>query len=64
MKCIKIKDGVINSIQLNEACSSGCGSFLDMFAQSLNMNIEDFSKRDYYQKSSGFRIKMYCVYEF
>ncbi len=50
MKCIKIKDGVINSIQLNEACSSGCGSFLDMFAQSLNMNIEDFSKRDYYQK--------------
>jgi len=44
MKCIKIKDGVINSIQLNEACSSGCGSFLDMFAQSLNMSIEDFSK--------------------
>lgn len=44
MKCIRIKDGVINSIQLNEACSSGCGSFLDMFAQSLNMNIKDFSK--------------------
>lgn len=45
MKCIKIKDGTINSIQLNEACSSGCGSFLDMFAQSLNMNIKEFSKR-------------------
>ncbi|MBU5590710.1 2-hydroxyacyl-CoA dehydratase [Clostridium sp. MSJ-4] len=45
MKCIKIKDGVINSIQLNEACSSGCGSFLDMFAQSLNMSIEKFSRQ-------------------
>ncbi len=45
MKCIKIKDGAINSIQLNEACSSGCGSFLDMFAKSLNMNIEEFSKK-------------------
>lgn len=43
MKCIKIKDGVINSIQLNEACSSGCGSFLDTFSQSLNMGIEEFS---------------------
>lgn len=44
MKCIKIKNGVINSIQLNEACSSGCGSFLDTFSQSLNMSIEEFSK--------------------
>ncbi len=51
MKCIKIKDGVINSIQLNEACSSGCGSFLDMFAQSLNMNIEDFSKKGLLSKN-------------
>lgn len=64
MKCIKIKDGTINSIQLNEACSSGCGSFLDMFAQSLNMNIKEFSKKGCYQKSSRFRIKMYCIYEF
>ncbi|MGG7078517.1 acyl-CoA dehydratase activase-related protein [Clostridium sardiniense] len=51
MKCIKIKDGVINSIQLNEACSSGCGSFLDMFAQSLNMNIKEFSEEGLLSKS-------------
>lgn len=51
MKCIKIKDGTINSIQLNEACSSGCGSFLDMFAQSLNMNIKEFSKKGLLSKN-------------
>lgn len=44
MKCLKIKDGVIESILLNEACSSGCGSFLDTFASSLGMDIEDFAK--------------------
>ncbi|MDP0494398.1 MAG: acyl-CoA dehydratase activase-related protein [Fusobacterium sp. JB021] len=44
MKCLKIKDGVITSILLNEACSSGCGSFLETFANSLNMNILDFAK--------------------
>lgn len=43
MKCLKIKDGVIESILLNEACSSGCGSFLDTFASSLDMSIEDFA---------------------
>ncbi|MGE5679140.1 MAG: acyl-CoA dehydratase activase-related protein, partial [Pseudomonadota bacterium] len=43
MKCLKIKDGVIESILLNEACSSGCGSFLDTFASSLGMNIETFA---------------------
>ena len=42
MKCMKIKDGVIDSILLNEACSSGCGSFLETFAHSLNMRVEDF----------------------
>lgn len=44
MKCLKIKDGVIDSILLNEACSSGCGSFLDTFAHSLGMDIENFAK--------------------
>ncbi len=39
---MKIKDGVIDSILLNEACSSGCGSFLETFAHSLNMSVEDF----------------------
>lgn len=44
MKCLKVKDGVIESIMLNEACSSGCGSFIETFAKSLNMGIEDFAK--------------------
>ena len=44
MKCLKIKNGVIDSIMLNEACSSGCGSFIETFAHSLNMNVEDFAK--------------------
>ena len=43
MKCIRMKDGCISSIQLNEACSSGCGSFLDNFARSLGMSVKDFS---------------------
>lgn len=42
MKYIKIKDGTINNIMLNEACSSGCGSFIETFAKSLNLSIEDF----------------------
>lgn len=43
MKCIRMKNGCINAIQLNEACSSGCGSFLDNFARSLGMTAQDFS---------------------
>lgn len=43
MKCLKIKEGVIDSIMLNEACSSGCGSFIETFAHSLNMEISDFA---------------------
>lgn len=45
MKCLRIKDGVINSIMLNEACSSGCGSFIETFAHSLNMTAEDFAEQ-------------------
>ena len=44
MKCLRMKDGAINSIQLNEACSSGCGSFLSQFANSMSMDIQSFSK--------------------
>lgn len=44
MKCLKIKNGVIDQIILNEACSSGCGSFLESFAKSLHMNVKDFAK--------------------
>ncbi len=42
MKCMRIRNGVIDSILLNEACSSGCGSFIETFAHSLNMSAEDF----------------------
>ena len=45
MKCLRMKDGAITSIQLNEACSSGCGSFLDNFARSLGMDVREFSKK-------------------
>lgn len=45
MKCLRMKNGAVDSIQLNEACSSGCGSFLDNFAQSLGLTIEDFSSK-------------------
>ena len=45
MKCIRMKNNCISSIQLNEACSSGCGSFLDNFARSLGMAVKDFSAR-------------------
>ncbi|MDD6312511.1 MAG: acyl-CoA dehydratase activase [Firmicutes bacterium] len=45
IKCFKIKDGVIDNIFLNEACSSGCGSFLQTFAQALGSSIEDFAKK-------------------
>ncbi len=42
MKAITIEDGAINDIILNEACSAGCGSFIETFASSLNYNITDF----------------------
>lgn len=45
MKCLTMHDGAISNIQLNEACSSGCGSFLDNFARSLGMTVETFSEK-------------------
>lgn len=44
MKCIRIKNGTVDSVQLNEACSSGCGSFIETFAKSLNYEVTDFAK--------------------
>lgn len=44
MKCIKIKNEVVDNVMLNEACSSGCGSFIETFAKSLNYEIKDFAK--------------------
>ena len=44
MKCIKIKNQTVDSVMLNEACSSGCGSFIETFAKSLNYEVKDFAK--------------------
>lgn len=44
MKCIKIKNQTVDSVQLNEACSSGCGSFIETFAKSLNYTVQDFAQ--------------------
>ena len=44
MKCIRIKNGVVDDVQLNEACSSGCGSFIETFAKSLNHSVQEFAK--------------------
>ncbi|WP_312652988.1 acyl-CoA dehydratase activase-related protein [Proteiniclasticum sp.] len=44
MKCLRIKDGAIDSIMLNEACSSGCGSFIESFAESLGYGVKQFAE--------------------
>ena len=44
MKCIRLKNGAVDSIMLNEACSSGCGSFLENFANSLGYSVQDFAQ--------------------
>ena len=44
MKCLQVKDGVIEHIMLNEACSSGCGSFIESFAVSMNMSVQEFAE--------------------
>lgn len=51
MKCIKIKNNTVDSVQLNEACSSGCGSFIETFAKSLNYSIADFAKAALFAKN-------------
>ncbi len=44
MKCFKIRNGAVDSIMLNEACSSGCGSFIETFAKALGYSIADFAR--------------------
>jgi predicted CoA-substrate-specific enzyme activase len=51
MKCIYVKNGQVDKIVLNEACSSGCGSFIQNFAESLNCSTQDFAKRALFAKS-------------
>jgi predicted CoA-substrate-specific enzyme activase len=51
MKCMKIRDGAIYNIMLNEACSAGCGSFLETYAKSVNLDTRAFAKEALYSQS-------------
>ena len=51
MKCIKLKNGAVDSIMLNEACSSGCGSFIENFANSLGYSAEKFAELALFSKN-------------
>ena len=51
IKCFKLKNSVIDSITLNEACSSGCGSFLETFATALGFKLDEFVKKGLFSKS-------------
>ncbi len=51
MKCIKINNHTVDNVLLNEACSSGCGSFIENFAQSLNYSVRDFAKEALFAKN-------------
>lgn len=51
MKSLRVHDGVVDSIMLNEACSSGCGSFVETFANALNHEVEDFAKLGLFAKN-------------
>ncbi|MBF4691858.1 2-hydroxyacyl-CoA dehydratase [Fusibacter ferrireducens] len=50
MKCLNVHNGIIDSIMLNEACSSGCGSFIETFAGSVNMSVADFANIGLFSK--------------
>lgn len=50
IKCFKVKNHSIDSIMLNEACSSGCGSFIQTFAKAMGMGIEEFSRLGLFSK--------------
>ena len=51
MKCIRLKDGVVDTVMLNEACSSGCGSFIENFATSLGYTAEEFAREALFASS-------------
>ncbi|MDE5897414.1 MAG: 2-hydroxyglutaryl-CoA dehydratase, partial [Clostridia bacterium] len=50
IKCFKVKNRAVDSIMLNEACSSGCGSFIQTFAKAMGMEIEEFSRLGLFAK--------------
>ena len=51
IKCFRIRNGAIDSIMLNEACSSGCGSFIETFAKAMGYSIEDFAARGIFARA-------------
>jgi len=51
MKCMRVRDGVIESVLLNEACSAGCGSFIETFSKSLNRGISEFAEEALFAKN-------------
>ena len=51
MKCIRLKNGAVDNIMLNEACSSGCGSFIENFADSMGYTAPEFAKEALFAKS-------------
>ena len=51
IKCFRIRNGAIDSIMLNEACSSGCGSFIETFARSMGYDIAEFARRGLFGKA-------------
>ncbi len=51
MKCMRIRDGAIYNIMLNEACSSGCGSFIETYAKSVNMDVKSFASEAIFASS-------------
>ena len=53
MKSMKVNNGIIDNIMLNEACSSGCGSFLETFANSMNLKISEFAELFHYSLSAS-----------
>ena len=62
MKCIKIKNQTVDSVQLNEACSSGCGSFIETFAKSLNLYCAGLRKRSSVCKTSRLILEPAVLY--
>ncbi|MDR1247247.1 MAG: 2-hydroxyacyl-CoA dehydratase [Clostridiales Family XIII bacterium] len=51
MKCMKIRDGAIYNIMLNEACSSGCGSFIETYSKSVSMDVDAFAREALFAKA-------------
>ncbi len=65
IKAIFLKDGHITDIQINEACSSGCGTFIETFAESLGLSVKEFAQKACLAKSPyELGSTMYGVYEF